>query len=102
MMLHFISWYMVVIYVLCTGDGGVFATKHIHRGEFILQYAGEHISGMEAQRREKEYQKGRRCYMCLYDHNEKENKRLNNIHRTNYMPLYLVHLIFCVLLIYCR
>ncbi|KAI0216658.1 hypothetical protein LSAT2_031356 [Lamellibrachia satsuma] len=54
------------------GDGGVFATKHIHRGEFILQYAGEHISGMEAQRREKEYQKGRRCYMCLYDHNEKE------------------------------
>ncbi|KAK2190833.1 hypothetical protein NP493_67g05031 [Ridgeia piscesae] len=54
------------------GDGGVFATKHIHRGEFIPQYVGEHITGMEARRREKEYQKGRRCYMCLYDHNDQE------------------------------
>jgi len=63
-------------YCICTvhlpGDGGVFATKHIRRGEFLLQYAGEHIPGMEARRREKHYQKGRRCYMCLYHHNDQE------------------------------
>ena len=66
----------ICTYCICTvhlpGDGGVFATKHIHRGEFLLQYAGEHIPGVEARRREKHYQKGRRCYMCLYHHNDQE------------------------------
>lgn len=49
---------------------GVFATKHFARGDFLLEYVGEHISLGEANKREKR-RKSTRCYMYYYRHKEK-------------------------------
>ncbi|XP_057309464.1 uncharacterized protein LOC130647571 isoform X2 [Hydractinia symbiolongicarpus] len=55
---------LVIKYINPFIGSGVFTTKDLHKGDFILEYAGERISNDEADKREAEYAKnGTGCYI---------------------------------------
>lgn len=40
---------------MCSIGYGLFTTKQFRKGDFLLEYAGEHISSEEGEKREDDY-----------------------------------------------
>lgn len=50
----------------CFPGYGIFATKNIEPGEFLLEYVGRHISGVEGEALYEEYPDVDAAFLCFY------------------------------------